>query len=947
MRYTTAVAAALVLAGGLTSSMQPRAEQRPPETSPPALEALLSGFQYRNMGPFRMGARIADIAVPAAPAKDHLYTIYVAPWTGGLFKTTNNGTTWEPLFDNQSRRLTVGAIGLSPTDTNLVWIGTGDAFTSRSSYAGDGVYKSTDAGKTWKRMGLEDSHHIARIIVHPSNAETVYVAAMGHLYSTNEERGVFKTTDGGATWQKILYLNEEIGVIDLVMNPKAPDTLYAATYDKVRLPHQMVNGGPESGIHKTTDGGRTWTRLAGGLPTGRIGRIGLDIYLRNSEILYAIVENDNTKPNAPPPQGPPGRVPIIGGEVYRSENGGQTWTKMNPDDYNPSSKGPYYFNQIRIDPNNDKVIFLTGSPGGLSRDGGKTWDRIFPKMFGDNRSFWFDPENSDRMIMASDGGIAISYDGGKTSDHLANIPLGELYMVGVDMEDPYNIYAGLQDHEHWRGPSTHSALRGISVHEWLAAGDGDGMYVQVDPRDSRWLYTTRHYGGHTRMDQKFGYETPIAPQAPPGRPPYRFIWATPIHISPHDSSVLYTGGQYLLRSKDRGNTWVEISPDLSTNPVDKILPESEGSVPGGIPWFALSSISESPVTKGVIWTGTTDGNVHVTRDEGKTWIESTDKLTTLGARRDGYVSRVRASSHTAGRAYVAKSGYKFDDFRPFLYRTDDLGATWKNIAGNLPQEPINVVWEDHRNPDLLFVGNDVGVFVSLDAGASWTNFNNNMPNVPVHDLVVHPRENDLVLGTYGRSLWVTNIAPLQELNGKVLTSDAHLFTIEPTVQRVIWSFGANDYLFGQRHAETPNEPYGMVIRYYLKEPGTSGANVVIGDAKGQQVAKLTGEAKRGINTVVWSTCVQRPSPQGEGRGRAGGGRAGGGGGRGQPCVSGRSGGPAVGDPLDAFAPLGDYTVTVEVNGRTLTQKAQIVKTQGWSLGPNPQVIRQLKGRSTP
>ena len=339
---------------------------------------------------------------------------------------------------------------------------------------------------------------------------------------------------------------------------------------------------------------------------------------------------------------------------------------------------------------------------------------------------------------------SISYDGGRTGDHYANIPVGEIYAIGVDMEDPYNVYAGLQDHEHWKGPSN-GPLGRVTTWDWMAVGDNDGIFTQVDPNDSRWLYTTRQYGGHTRVDQLHGYEKNIWPQRAQGDP-YRFQWITPLHISPHDSRVIYAGAQMLLRSPDRGDTWTEISPDLSTNDTTRILRESEGGVPGGIPWFAITSISESPVTKGVIWAGTSDGKVQVTRDDGGRWTDATAKITAAGGRVDAYVSRVRASSHVAGRAYVAKNGYRFDDFKPYLYRTDDFGATWRSISANLPNEPINVVWEDRKNPDLLFVGNDTGVFVSITGGTRWVKMNNNMPNVAVHDLLVHPRENDLILG---------------------------------------------------------------------------------------------------------------------------------------------------------------------------------------------------------
>jgi photosystem II stability/assembly factor-like uncharacterized protein len=668
-------------------------------------------------------------------------------------------------------------------------------------------------------------------------------------------------------------------------------------------------------------------KLTIGLPAGRIGRIGLDIYPKNPDIVYAVVENDNPRATlasdgAAPSGAADQRVEIVGGELYRTTDGGQSWTKMNPDSVNVMPKGPYYFTRVRVDPNNADRVIVTGEPFLRSNDGGRTWpDRIFPRMFGDFRTLWIDPLDSDRMIAGSDGGIAISYDGGRTSDHLANIPVGEVYSIGVDMEEPYNVYGGLQDHEHWRGPSQGPLTRGTSAYDWLAIGDNDGIMTQVDPTDSRWVYTTRQYGGHTRVDQKLGYEINIAPRAQPGQPPLRFQWITPIHISPHDPATIYAGSQFLHRSSNRGDSWTTISPDLSTNPRDRILPESEAGVPGGIPWFAITSISESPVTANLVWVGTSDGRVHVTRDGGSAWVDVTAQLSAVGAREDAYVSRVHASRHVPGRAYVAKNGYRFDDFRPFLYRTDDFGATWRSIAAGLPNEPINVVFEDHRNPDLLFVGNDTGVFVSINGGAHWLKMNNNMPNV--HDLLVHPRDNDLVLGSYGRGFWITNIAPLQQLNTTVLAADVHLFDIAPTVQRVNWLFGANDYFFGQRHVQMPNPPSGMVIQYYLKSGADTAASVVITNAGGAEVARLTGTANTGINTVVWNTRKAPPTATDGGRGRGG------------VPPPGR-GGPAI---IDLLAPPGDYTVTLEVASRRLTRQARITKTQGWTLGGAPVIIR--------
>jgi len=900
----------------LATTVAPNVRAQP---RPRVDEHLLAPFTYRNLGPFRMEARVSDIAVPSKPARDHLYTFYVSFWTGGLWKTTNNGTTFEPVFDNQGS-FAIGDVTLAPSNPDIVWVGTGDAFTSRSSFAGDGVYKSTDGAKTWTRMGLTDSHHIARIVIHPTNPDILYVAAMGHLYSDNAERGVFKTTDGGKTWQKSLFINDRVGVIDLVMDPRDPNVLYAATYEKQRLPWQIVNGGPESGIYKTTDAGKTWTRLGNGLPTGKVGRIGPDIYLANPEILYAVIENENprTTPVAPTGRGGGGAGrSTIGGEVYRTANGGKTWTKMTADDYDVSPKGAYYFSQIRVNPANDQDIYVTQDGLRHSIDGGKTWNgpRMFPRMFGDVRTLWIDPDDPRRMIQGSDGGIAMSYDGGETSDAYSNIPVGEIYTLSADMEDPYNIYAGLQDHEHWKGPSE-GALGRVTIWDWFAMGNGDGIVAHVDTTDSRWLYTTREYGNHTRFDQKLGYTTTIQPQRAAGLPPYRWLWEDPLVISSHNSKVLYAGAQVLLRSDDRGDHWKEISPDLSTNPPDKIMRESEGSVPGGIPWFAISAIGESPISADLIWAGTADGKVHVTRDGGKTWTDRTAAATAAGAREDAFVSRITPSSKVAGRAYLSKSGYKFDDFHPYVLKTEDFGATWTPITTGLPNAPVNVITEDSRNPDLLFAGTDAGLYISLDRGAHWVKMNNNVPTVPVHDLLVHPRERDLILGTYARDVWITNISALEELNDAVLGEDVHLFSIKPTVQRVTWQYGANDYLFGQRHLQTPNEPAGMMIRYYLKSASAGRPSIIISDSAGKQVARLEGTGNAGINTVMWST---RKQPEG---GRGGGRGAG------------------AGTVLDQLMPLGQYTITLDAGGVQRSTKAEIVKTQGWPVGEPSETIRK-------
>jgi photosystem II stability/assembly factor-like uncharacterized protein len=879
-RLTLAILA-LVLA---VPAVSPRAQQASP------LDRVVNAMTFRNIGPFRSAGWVTEIAVPESPAHDHLYTFYAATRSGGLWKTVNGGVTWAPVSDPVGAAA-VGAVSTAPSNPNIVWMGTGANDNARSSYSGKGVFKSTDAGATWQSMGLPDSHHIARIVIHPSNPDIVYVAAIGHLFSTNEERGVFRTTDGGQTWKKVLYVNDGVGAIDLVINRKTPNTLYAAMYDKDRKPWQIRESGPESGVYRTDNGGEKWTRLGGGLPTGKIGRIGLDLYQKNPLILYALVENQNPKPGAPGAEvsaTSPLASGIIGNELYRTDDGGKTWRKVT--DVNVAGgKAPYSFNQIRINPHNDQVVIVTSDSMYISRDGGKTWAQdFFRGMFGDFRTMWWDPQDEQRIMLGSDGGVSVSYDGGKTADSFPNMGIGEAYALGVDMDDPYNVYAGFQDHDSWKGPSNGPMGR-ITLENWVTVGPGDGMYNIVDPTDSRWVYNTRELNSMGRMDQKTGVRTNIAPSRPAGQPRLRYNWIAPIAMSPHNPAIIYAGAQVLFRSLNRGDTWEEISPDLTTNDPTKIGLN--------VPYCTITTISESPLKAGVIWVGTDDGKVQLTQNHGGAWTDLTPALAAAGAAMDRWVSRVFASPHDAATAFVSKSGYRNDDFRPFLYRTTDYGKSWTPIAGNLPNYPINVIVQDRKNRNLLVVGNDVGVFVSIDGGQAWTRLKGSLPDVAVHDLTIHPRENDLVLATYGRALWTGDITPLQELSADVLSQTAYLFDIEPKARYGFSTQGMNYNLFGDKYLEVPNEPEALVINYYLKADATGGARITIADLAGRQLRQLNGPSSQGVNRATVSLA-------------GGGGRGGG---------RGRGAGAAPMGPLG----VGEYVVTVEVAGQTLTKRAEV------------------------
>jgi photosystem II stability/assembly factor-like uncharacterized protein len=863
-----------------------------------ALENVLNAMSFRNIGPFRTAAWVTELAVPDAPVRDHLYTIYAATRTGGLWKTTNNGITWSPVSDGVDVSA-VGAVAVTPSNPNIVWMGAGDQANARSSYSGNGVYKSTDGGSTWRHMGLPDSHHIARIVIHPANPDVVYVAAMGHLFSRNQERGVFRTRDGGTSWDKVLYVDDGTGAIDLVMNRTSPDTLYAAMYEKHRMPWQLVLGGPGSGVYRTDDGGTKWTKLTG-LPSGHVGRIGLDISPKNPNVLTVIVENLNPRTEGmpartdacAPPQGATGGGGRGGGradgpmgnEVYRSEDGGRTWKKTHADSIDVAgSKAPYSFNQIKTNPADPMQIIVNSDSMYESRDGGKTWNCQFMRgVFGDFRTMWWDEHDSQRIMLGSDGGVSVSYDGGRMGDYFLNMKIGEVYAVGVDMDDPYNVYAGLQDHDSWKGPSNSKGGQ-ITLEDWTTVGTGDGMYNQVDPTNSRWVYNSFQTGGQRRFDQKTGQATNVQPQRPEGAPALRYNWITPIVLSPHNPQIVYTGAQVLLRSLNRGDSWQEISPDLTTNDSTKC-----GLNSGYVPYCTITSISESPITAGVIWVGTDDGKVQVTRDHGAAWTDVSAAVASAGGPVDRYVSRVLASPHQAGTAFVAKNGFRNDDLRPYLFRTTDFGKTWTAITSTLVESPINVVVQDRKNANLLIVGNDLGVWVSIDGGGAWTRLRANLPTVPVHDLTIHPRENDLVLGTYGRGLFVGDITHLQEVSAEVLSKPLHLFHVEP---RAAYGFRAqgNYHLFGNKYVAVPNEPDALVVKYYLSAKQDGGARVTISDIKGDQIAQLKGPSEAGLNRVEWN---MRAGAAATATGRGGfGGR----------------GGPAV--------PAGDYRITVEVGGQ--------------------------------
>ncbi len=828
---------------------------------------LFSDLTYRNLGPFRAGAWISDIAVPENPKKVDRYTFYVAARNGGVWKTINNGTTFFPIFDDYGVN-SIGSVEVAPSDSSIVWVGTGDDSNARSAYYGNGIYKSIDGGKTFYRKGLKDSHHIGKIIIHPSNPDIVYAAVMGHLFSLNEERGVFKTIDGGNNWEKVLYINDRTGVADIVMDPDDPEILFAATYDKQRYPWHFEAGGEESRIYRSVDSGKNWKELLSGLPSGKLGRIGIDICRSHPNTLYAVIQNLNPKPDLKKdkkikfdPFTDHSYDELIGGEVYRSDNRGETWRKVSLPGIDVSGKAAYSFNEISVDPKDPEKVYIIAVQMLYSKDGGKTWPgwknwrerELFKSNFGDVRTFWIDPDDPEHMMLGSDGGLYSSWDGGKTTFHYYNIPLGEIYDIETDNSEPYNIYAGLQDHETWKAP-VNGWSGSVGIEDWVITGMWDGMYTSVDPKDNRWLYFTTQFGKHHRVDQERGERTEITPENIKGKAPYRYTWTTPIVLSPHDSKIVYTGGQMVLRSMNRGISWEEISPDLTLNDPEKIAGK------GHIMYCTITTISESPLRKGMIWAGTDDGKIHVTDNNGLAWKDRTPNLARSGAPSDKWVSRIVPSSHKAYRAYLTKSGYREDDFKAYIYRTDNMGRTWHDISGDIPDSPVSIIVEDKRNKLLLFAGTDTGVFFTINGGKNWIRLKNNMPPVPIRDIVVHEKTSDLIAGTYGRGIWVTNISPLQELSEKILRKKTFLFDIIPgyvmtASQRSWWG---NFHMTGDNHLRTENEKPGLKVFYYTGKDQVNAPELQIFDNEGKQLQKIQLSKTRGIHKIIWNSPGRKP-----------------------------------------------------------------------------------------
>jgi photosystem II stability/assembly factor-like uncharacterized protein len=817
----------------------------------------LKRIPWRSIGPAIMGGRISDMAFEPGNPK----TYYIGYASGGLWRTKNLGTTFEQLFKTEETS-SIGSIAVcdAPADWagwdkdipkterkekgkgRIIWVGTGEGNGRNSSSWGNGVYRSTDGGEKWERLGLEDSHDIPRLAVDPRNPDVCYVAALGHLWGPNETRGVYKTTDGGKTWTRSLYIDQDTGATDIAVDPKNPDTVYVAMYMRRRTGWSFTSGGKEGGIYKSTDAGKTWKKLSGGLPK-QVGRIGFDIFPGNPQKLIAVVESTELGANSIRDDRQ------RGGGVFRSEDGGQTWTR-----HSVRSPRAFYFSKIKFDPKNDQRVYMLGWTTEVSDNGGETFRGGWADLLhADHHAILVNPTDPDHIVIGTDGGASQTFDGGKNWDFLNTMPVGQFYNVSLDNSDPYRVIGGLQDNGTWVGPSATNKFQkkeegcrtpdtGITNQDWQVVNWGDGFHAEFDPTDPNTIYGEWQGGNIVRHDTSNGERRFIAPEAREGEPRIRYNWNTPFFVSPHDPKTLYHAGNYVFRLKDRGDKWEKISPDLTTKNLERL--ETVGSHAEN--YCTVVSLCESPVQKDLLWAGSDDGLIHVTRDGGKNWSDVTPAVV------DGrYVSRIEASYAEAGTAYASIDGHRLNDYRPQILATEDFGKTWKDITANLPERrSVMVVREDRFNPNVLYCGTENAMYVSLDKGGEWVKMHGKaLPTVPVYDIKQHARESDLVLGTHGLSIWILDGARwLSELTPEVLAKPLHLFNMAPVKPKWFLEYSG---LWTHKIFRAPNPPAGVKIDYWVSEYTGEEVNITIENEKGVEMKKLKGSGAPGFNRATW------------------------------------------------------------------------------------------------
>jgi photosystem II stability/assembly factor-like uncharacterized protein len=942
----------ILAAAVAVQSLAGRSQDAPAQSPDGPFDSL----HFRSIGPASMSGRISDFAV----YEPNTAIFYVGTAHGGVWKTTNNGTTFEAQMQDRGL-MSIGDVTVSQSNPDLVWVGTGESNNRQSTSWGDGVYKSTNGGKTYDRVGLRTSRAINRIIIDPRNNDVVFVAATGSLWGPGGDRGVYKTTDGGRTWRQVLKVDDETGANDLAIDPANGKILYASTYQRRRSACCMNGGGPGSGIWKSTDGGETWTRLSSGLPEGSLGRIGLDVYRRRPNILYALIEG----PTPPGGRGAAGageeglnpgggRNTIVQGVndspggLYRTDDAGATWRKVNNE--NPR---PMYFSQVRVDPNDPDVVIYGGVDLHMTTDGGKTVNTAAAtRIHSDHHAIWIDPSNSNHVMIGNDGGVAVTYDQAKTWNFLPNLPVGLFYHVSYDMATPYHVCGGMQDNYVWCGPSAVRGAAGIANYQWATMQGGDGFVALQDPSDYRVAYSESQDGNMVRIDRVTGETTPIRPQAVPSDPPLRWNWDTPLVQSPHDPKLLYAAANRIFRSSDRGLTWTAISPDLTTN-ANRENVQTMGVIGSDIKiskndgiqaWPTIVTVAESPKRTGLIYAGTDDGIVQTTRDAGKTWTDLTGKIP--GLPKGIWVSKVVPSRFDEATVYATFDGHRQDDFETYIYASNDAGSTWRSVAGNLKGESVKTLTEDLKNPDVLYIGTETGLFVSTDRAGRWTRVKGNLPTVRLDEITLHPRDNAMILATHGRAIWILDhLEPIQEYAAaQAAPTDAKLFTPPPSVMYRRPARDRNYEFWGDQTFFGENPPAAAVVSWFLKQQAGE-VKLKISDAVGHEVREISGPVlansnRPGIHSACWDLRVQPgPAPATAGRGGRGGAAAAdapaaAGGSPNQPAPSSRFGaGCAGGDVAGAIGGSGSgsategpfvlggvYTVALIVDGKTADTK---------------------------
>ncbi len=894
----------------LESASQPQEEPVAESESRQLTEDHLAGLPWRSVGPANMGGRVAALAFAPGNCK----TYFVGYGTGGLWKTTNAGTTFSPVFDTYETS-SIGSVVVcdappewpgwtdeeasesTDTDENrgrakIIWVGTGEGNGRNSSSWGHGVYRSTDGGGEFVHLGLEDTHDIPSLSVDPTNPDTCYVAAMGHLWGPNDQRGVFRTTDGGETWDRVLYINETTGACDVIVDPANPDTVYAAMYTRQRRPWSFTAGGADGGIFKSTDGGDTWTRLDGGLP-GSTGRIGLTIFPGDTSILYAVVESDEGGVVG----GPFADFSRSGG-VFRSEDGGETWERRSH--FAPRA---FYFSRIKVDPQDDQRIYLLGWDLSVSDDGGRTFRNGLSKILHvDFHAIAIDPDDTDHIIIGNDGGVYESHDRGETWVFHNTMAVGQFYNIALDDSDPYRIAGGLQDNGSWIGVSANlaedsgewmSRKGAITNAQWQFIWGGDGFHVAFDPEDPNIIYAESQGGWIGRLHLDTGLSRTLRPTEKEGQPLLRFNWNAPFFISPHDPTTLYLGGNFIYRLTQRGDRWERISPDLSTSDVERIRTVGSDAETYG----TVVSLAESPLSEGVLWAGTDEGLIYHTRDGGATWNE----ITPDGV--DGrWISKIEPSKFDDSAAFVAIDGHRSDRFEPMLLKTADNGRTWVDITGDIPHgHTTKVIRQDPHNPEVLYVGTERAAYVTINGGESWVRLNHeSLPTVAVDDLAIQEREMDLVAGTHGRSVWILDdISSLSQLTPEIVASDFHAFEPMPGTPRFGLPYGG---LWSHHMFVAENPPAGALLHYWVGEWSDDEVSITITSvATDRMVGELTGPARPGINRLSWDMQI----PQEE-----------------------RIGNP---DDLPEFVPAGEYEVTMNFgdHSQTVTLVVEEVPGREW------------------